>query len=154
MTASDWISIVGTVVSVFGLIFSWCAWLQAKGAKSAAREAAALVRTRNLAHRFSDWAALAKDLQEAVRGLNLFEGRRLANDLLGGLSYIKGWRQNLGNEIHQVDDLIEILDFICGYLEDEDAFIAMQNGIAQDCRKVLMKLQELSGKFDAKLEAM
>lgn len=38
MTVGDWISIVGTVACVVGLIVSWLAWRQAKGAKKAAEE--------------------------------------------------------------------------------------------------------------------
>lgn len=40
MTASDWISVVGTAVSLAGLAVSFLTWRQAKGAREAAQEAA------------------------------------------------------------------------------------------------------------------
>src|ERR1035441_109401 len=70
MTPSDWnwlLAISGTVASVAGVVFSSMAWVQAKGAKKAAEEAARTVRIRETADEFLRLAADAKDLMAAVQ---------------------------------------------------------------------------------------
>ncbi|WP_420237979.1 hypothetical protein ACOBR2_20705 [Telmatobacter bradus] len=81
MTVSDWISIVGTVASIIGLIVSWFAWRQAKGAKKAAEEASSAVKARDTAHEFSKLATDAKDLLAAVQGEQKELAIAAANDL-------------------------------------------------------------------------
>jgi hypothetical protein len=71
MTASDWnwlLAISGTVASLVGVVFSWMAWWQARGAKKAAEEASDAVKARDTAHEFSKLATDAKELLSAVQG--------------------------------------------------------------------------------------
>jgi hypothetical protein len=71
MTASAWtwlLTIGGTVASIAGVVFSWMAWVQAKGAKRAAEEARNAVKSRDTAHEFTKLAADAKELLAAVQG--------------------------------------------------------------------------------------
>jgi hypothetical protein len=71
MTASAWnwlLTISGTVASLAGVVFSWMAWVQAKGAKKAAEEAARTVRARETEYEFSRLADDARDLLAAVEG--------------------------------------------------------------------------------------
>jgi hypothetical protein len=47
MTPGTWnwlLTVAGTMASIAGVVFSWMAWIQAKGAKQAAEEASEAVR--------------------------------------------------------------------------------------------------------------
>jgi len=71
MTASAWNwlwTIVGTMASIAGVVFSCMAWVQAKGAKRAAEEAARTVRARETEYEFSRLAVDARELLAAVQG--------------------------------------------------------------------------------------
>jgi hypothetical protein len=48
-TNNAWIGGIGTLASLFGLLFSWLAWQNAEGAKAAANEAKSLVQRRERA---------------------------------------------------------------------------------------------------------
>lgn len=89
MTASDWnwwLTITGTFASIAGVIFSWMAWVQAKGAKKAAEEAARTVRARETEYEFSKLADDAKELLAAVQGKQnekaIESANRLAHSLI------------------------------------------------------------------------
>jgi predicted tellurium resistance membrane protein TerC len=95
MTPGAWnwlLTIVGTIASIAGVVFSWMAWVQAAKAKEAAREAADAVRTRNLSHDFSRSSRNAQELLQAVRELRFENAQRAATDLLGVLAHNKGWQ--------------------------------------------------------------
>ena len=84
MSAGAWnwvLAIVGTVASIAGVVFSWMAWLQAKGAKQAAEEATRTVRIRETADEFQRLAADAKDLLAAVRAREKERAIESANNL-------------------------------------------------------------------------
>lgn len=76
------LDIVGTTASVFGLIFSWKAWGQAKAAKEAAIEAAEAARTQETVHEFAMLAADAKELLSAVQDGRKERAIAAANDLV------------------------------------------------------------------------
>lgn len=85
MTASNWnwaLAIVGTIGSVVGVVFSCMAWVQAKGARQAAEEAANTVRVRETADEFLRLAADAKDLIAAVQARDREEAIKAANNLV------------------------------------------------------------------------
>jgi hypothetical protein len=84
MSASTWnwlLTIVGTLASVAGIIFSCLAWVQAKGAKKAAEEAAKMVRGRETAGEFLRLAADAKGLLAAVQAKKRDKAIEAANNL-------------------------------------------------------------------------
>jgi len=84
MTASAWnwiLAIIGTIGSLAGVVFSILAWVQAKGAKKAAEEAANTVRTRETADEFARLAADAKDLLTAVQSRETDRAIEAANNL-------------------------------------------------------------------------
>ena len=84
MSAGAWnwvLAIVGTVASIAGVVFSWMAWLQAKGAKQAAEEATRTVRIRETADEFQRLAADAKDLLAAVQAREKERAIESANNL-------------------------------------------------------------------------
>jgi hypothetical protein len=84
MTASAWnwlLGIVGTVASIAGVVFSWMAWVQAKGAKKAAEEAAKTVRIRETADEFLRLAADAKSLVASVQLRDRERAIEAANNL-------------------------------------------------------------------------
>jgi len=84
MTASDWnwlLTISGTVASIAGIVFSSMAWVQAKGAKKAAEEAARTVRTRETEYEFSRLALDARELLAAVQGKQAEKAIEAANQL-------------------------------------------------------------------------
>lgn len=84
MSASDWnwaLAIVGTAASLAGVVFSWMAWVQAKGAKLAAEEATDAVKARDTAHEFAKLATDAKDLLAAVQSKEKDRAIEAADDL-------------------------------------------------------------------------
>jgi hypothetical protein len=84
MTASAWnwlLTISGTAASIAGVVFSWMAWTQAKGAKRAAEEASRVVKTRDTAHEFIKLATDAKELLTAVQGEQKDRAIAAADDL-------------------------------------------------------------------------
>jgi hypothetical protein len=84
MTAAAWnwsLTIAGTIASVAGVVFSWMAWVQAKGAKLAAQEAAKSVRMRETADEFLRLAADAKGLVASVQGRDTNRAIEAANNL-------------------------------------------------------------------------
>lgn len=84
MTASAWnwfLAILSTVASLAGLVFSWMAWGQAKGAKRAAEEAADAVKNRETAHEFTKLATDAKELLAAVQSEHKDRAIAAADDL-------------------------------------------------------------------------
>ena len=84
MSPGDWnwlLAIAGTVASIAGVVFSWMAWRQAKGAKKAAEEAAKTVRIRETADEFLRLAADAKDLLAAVQARDKDRAIEAANNL-------------------------------------------------------------------------
>jgi hypothetical protein len=88
MTASAWnwiLAIVGTVASIAGVVFSWMAWVQAKGAKRAAEEATRAVRIRETADEFSRLAVDAKNLLAAVQAKEREKAIEAANNLAHSL---------------------------------------------------------------------
>ena len=154
-TAWGWfLAIIGTLASVAGVVFSWMAWVQAAKAKEAAREAAEAARTRNLAHAFSSWVALARDLLASVRNLDLDEASRVATELMSELSYHKGWRKGRGQQTTEIDEVIRVLDFVSGYFENEAIFIGSRHDLVRDCYTVLKRLREMAGIIDARLEGL
>ena len=95
MTASAWnwlLAISGTVASVVGVVFSCLAWVQAKGAKKAAEEAARTVRIRETADEFLQLSADAKTLLEAVQAKEKDKAIEAANNLAHLLSIAGGHR--------------------------------------------------------------
>jgi phosphoribosyl-ATP pyrophosphohydrolase len=89
MTASIWnwvLAIVGTVASTAGFVFSWMAWVQAKGAKKAANEAARSVKSKDAAYEFAKLAEDAKELLAAVQYQRADRAIEAVNDLVHLLS--------------------------------------------------------------------
>ncbi len=156
MTASDWISIAGTVASVVGLVFSWMAWVQAAKAKVAAKEAADAVRTRNLSHEFTRWSVIARELLGAVWQLHLENARRAATELLGVLAKNRGWQAGLKREsfVLEVDEIIRLLSLVSKYLTEEAVFEGKRAKIAEHCEVIFRRLNEISGTFDAEVERL
>ena len=74
-------AITGTVASFAGVVFSWMAWVQAKGAKRAAEEAANAVKARDTAYEFTKLATDAKELLAAVQGGQRDRAIAAADDL-------------------------------------------------------------------------
>ena len=84
MSASAWnwlLTIAGTIASIAGVVFSCMAWMQAKGAKKAAEEAAKTVRARETEYEFSRLADDARELLAAVQGRQKEKAIEAANHL-------------------------------------------------------------------------
>jgi hypothetical protein len=95
MTASDWnwlLAIVGTVASIAGVVFSLMAWIQAKGAKLAAKEASVMIRNRSAAYEVSRLARDAKDFLESVQQRRGEIAVFASNNLVHALSSIRSWK--------------------------------------------------------------
>ena len=122
MTASSWnwfLTIVGTVASVMGVVISWLAWVQAKGAKKAAEEAARAVRARDTAFEFSRMAADAKGLLEAVQTRQKDKAIIAATDLIHLLAFARDRRANYLPSGFRIDLSIEHLQIISNSLASE-----------------------------------
>ena len=154
-TAWAWLlAIIGTVASVGGVVFSWLAWVQASGAREAAREAAAGVRGRNLSLRFSEWSADARELLQAVRDLQFETAQRSATDLLGVLAHNKGWQSGLQNDAPAagLQEVIRLVGLVNEYLAERAVFEGNRTEIVRHCEIIFRKLKEASGKVDAAME--
>jgi hypothetical protein len=95
MTVSAWnwiLAIIGTVASVAGVVFSSMAWVQAKGAKKAAEEAARTVRTRETEYEFSRLAFDARELLAAVQSRQADKAIEAASNLSHSLIIAGGHR--------------------------------------------------------------
>lgn len=136
MTASAWnwlLTISGTVASVAGVVFSCLAWVQAKGAKKAAEEAATSVRVRNLSHSFTQWSVDARELLQSVRDLRFENAQRSATDLLGALAHNKGWQAGLRNETQPtgLNEVIRLVGLVNEYLAERAVFEDNQTEIVR-----------------------
>ena len=159
MSSTAWIwllTIVGTLASIAGVVFSWLAWIQATGAKKAAREAADAVRMRNLSHEFSRWSVNAQELLQAVRELRFENAQRAATELLGVLAHNKGWQVRLKGTapISEIDEIIRLLNLVNTYLTERSVFEGKQGKIAEHCQVIFRRLNEISGGFDAEVESL
>jgi hypothetical protein len=157
MTASAWnwlLAISGTAASIAGVVFSWMAWVQAKGAKKAAQEAATSVRVRNLSHSFTQWSVDARELLQSVRDLRFESAQRSATDLLGVLAHNKGWQAGLRNEAQAtgLNEVIRLVGLVNQFLAERAVFEGNQTEIVRHCEVIFRKLKEASGKLDAAME--
>lgn len=95
-SALNWfLAIIGTVASVAGVVFSWMAWVQAKKAKDAAREASDAVRRRETAYELSRLARDAKDFLESIQQRRKEIAIHASNNLAHALSTIRLWKISL-----------------------------------------------------------
>jgi hypothetical protein len=119
MTASAWnwlLAIVGTIASLAGVVFSWMAWVQAKGAKQAATEAARSVKSKDTAHKFAKLAADAKDLLAAVQDQRADRAIEAVNDLVHQLSVALARREEFLTGDAELSVAIKQLSAVSGYL--------------------------------------
>lgn len=92
MTPTDWswlLAIIGTLVSIAGLVFSWMAWVQAVKAKDAAQRATDAIRKRNTAQDVLRLAGDAKEFLAAVQQDRAGNAISAANGLLHALSILR-----------------------------------------------------------------
>ncbi|MGH9600682.1 MAG: hypothetical protein ACRD27_12520 [Terracidiphilus sp.] len=154
-TAWSWLlAIVGTLTSIAGVVFSVLAWVQAKGARKAAQEAAAAVRVRNLSHSFTQWSVDARELLQSVRDLRFESAQRSATDLLGVLAHNKGWQAELRNDAPAtgLNEVIRLVGLVNEFLAERTVFEGNQTEIVRHCEAIFRKLREASGKLDAAME--
>jgi hypothetical protein len=92
MTPAIWnwlLTIVGTIASVAGVVFSMMAWIQATKAKDAAREATNAVRKRNTAQQVLKLAGDAKEFLSSVQQNRAENAVSAANSLSHSLSLLR-----------------------------------------------------------------
>ncbi len=119
MSSTTWgwlLAIVGTLASVAGVIFSALAWVQAKGAKKAASEAARSVKSKDTAHEFAKLAADAKDLLAAVQDQRADRAIEAVNDLVHHLSVALSRRGEFLTGEPELREAIRQLNAVSGYL--------------------------------------
>jgi hypothetical protein len=122
MAPSDWNSlwtIVGTFASIVGVIFSWRAWVQAKGAKQAAEEASDTVKARDTAHEFITLATDAKELLTAVQEQRADRAIEAANDLVHRLSVALSRRTKFLPNEQELKSTIKQLQNVSSYLSSK-----------------------------------
>ncbi len=119
MNPNTWawfLAIIGTVASVAGVVFSWMAWAQAKGAKQAATEAARIAKTRDAVHEFAKLAADAKDLLAAVQDQRVERAIEAVNDLVHHLSVALSRRSEFLTNNVELKEAIKQLSSVSSYL--------------------------------------
>lgn len=107
---SWWLTIVGTVASIAGVVFSWMAWWQAKGAKTAAEEAAMNVRRRDRAYEVSQLARDAKDFVESIHSKREEVSVHVANRLMGALSAFRTRATESTAESRKISNCVKLLE--------------------------------------------
>jgi hypothetical protein len=157
MTASAWnwlLAISGTVASVVGVVFSWLAWRQAKGAKKAAEEAARTVRMRETTDEFLRLAVDAKDLTAAVEAREKDKAIGAANNLAHLLLIAGGHRaaylpKEFSTELC-VENLRKASTFLAseGFPEDPRKMV----GLLNRCHQIHEALCGISGSVQRQTE--
>jgi hypothetical protein len=122
MTAGAWnwlLTIGGTIASIAGVVFSWMAWIQAKGARQAAEEASEAVRARDTAHEFTKLAVDAKELLTAIQEQRTDRAIESANDLGHLLSVALSRRTEFLPNEPELRSTIKQLQTVSSYLSSK-----------------------------------
>lgn len=159
MSASDWnwlLTIVGVIASIAGVIFSWLAWEQAKGAKKAAEEAAGAVRTKETAYDFSRMASDAKGFLEAVQTRQKEKAIIDATNLIHLLAFAKDRRASYLPSGFRIDLSIEHLQIISNSLalEGFPAETQRTQKLLERCHAIHNSLCGIAATVDRSLEEM
>jgi hypothetical protein len=159
MSASAWIwllTIVGTIASVAGVVFSCMAWVQAKGAKRAAEEARDVVKARETAHEFADLASDSKELLAAVRDGQSQRAAKAATDLVHDLSILKERRSSYLSKksVHKINAIIDVLNLVCDALEEVGLPDDFRMSTIQRCRQIHQMICEIAGNIEKKAEEL
>jgi hypothetical protein len=157
MTASDWnwlLTIVGVFASIVGVVFSWLAWVQAKGAKKAAEEAARAVRTHETAYDFSKMAADAKSLLEAVQTRQKDKAIAAATELAHLLMIAKDRRADFLPTAFSSELCVQNLHGIGTKLAAEGLPESQQKmtALLGQCNQIHKSLCEMAGSVDRNSE--
>jgi uncharacterized membrane protein YccC len=157
MTASAWnwlLAISGTVASVVGVVFSWLAWRQAKGAKKAAEEAARTIRERETEYEFSRLAADARELLAAVQGKQKEKAIEAANHLAHSLMIAGGHRAAYLPEGFPAELCVENLRKVSTFLASEGFPEATRKmvGLLNRCHQIHEALCGISGSVQRQTE--
>ena len=157
MTASVWnwlLTISGTVASLAGVVFSCMAWVQAKGAKVAAEEAARTVRARETEYEFSRLADDARELLAAVEGRQQEKAIEAANHLAHLLIIAGGHRAAYLPEGFSTELCVENLRKVSISLASEgfpEAPQKMKN-LLNRCHQIHEELCGVSGSVQSRTE--
>lgn len=157
MTASAWnwfLAISGTVASMAGVVFSLMAWVQAKGAKKAAEEAANTVRARETEYEFSRLALDARELLAAVQGRQKEKAIEAANHLSHLLMIAGGHRAAFLPEGFSTELCVENLRKISNSLASEGFSEAPQKMVKllNRCHQIHEELCGISGSVQSRTE--
>jgi len=157
MTASAWnwfLAISGTIASFAGVVFSWMAWVQAKGAKKAAEEAARTVRIRETADEFLQLSADAKALLEAVQAKEKVKAIEAANNLAHLLVIAGGHRAAYLPEGFSTELCVENLRKVSTLLASEGFPVASQKmaKLLGRCHQIHESLCGISGSVQRRTE--
>ena len=159
MTASDWnwlLTIGSTLASIAGVIFSWMAWVQAKGAKQAAEEARDVVKARDAAHELAELAGDAKELLAAVREGQSQKAAKAATDLVHDLSIMKGRRSGYLplESLEEIDAIIRALNLVRSALETVELPDSQRISTIRNCQRIHQKVCEIAGSVEYKAEEL
>jgi hypothetical protein len=157
MTASTWnwlLTIAGTIASIAGVVFSWMAWGQAKGAKKAAEEAATTVRTREAADEFLRLAEDAKCLLASAQAGETNRVIEAANNLAHLLMIAGNHRAPFLPEGFSCDLTVENLRKVSTVLASEGFPEASQEKakLMKRCHQIHESLCGISGAIQRRTE--
>lgn len=154
-TAWSWLlTIIGTVASVGGVLFSWRAWAQAKGARKAAEEASIAVKAKDTAHEFSRLAADAKDLLTAVQERRVDRAIQSANDLAHLLKIAVERRFEFLPEDQELQSTIGQLQTVSRYLSSKGfpAEIRDTELLTRRCQGIHQAVCKAQGNLERRVE--
>jgi hypothetical protein len=157
MTASAWnwlLAISGTLASIAGVVFSCLAWVQAKGAKKAAEEAAKTVRTRETADEFLRLAVDAKSLLEAVQAKEKDKAIEAADNLAHLLMIAGNHRSAYLPEGFSIELCVDNLRKVSTFLASEGFSEAPQKMVRllNRCHQIHEALCGISGSIQRRTE--
>jgi len=159
MTASAWnwvLAIAGTLASLAGLVFSWMAWVQAKGAKRAAEEASDAVRARDTTDEFTKFALDAKELLTAIQERRTDRAIESANDLGHLLSVALSRRTAFLPEEPELRSTVKQLQTVSSYLSSK-GFPLDQGEIARltrRCQEIHEVMCRIQGSLERNVEGV
>ncbi|HEV2132743.1 MAG TPA: hypothetical protein VGR47_00635 [Terracidiphilus sp.] len=153
MGSTTWgwlLTIIGTVASIAGVVFSWMAWVQAAKAKDAAREAADAVQKRNTAQEFMKLAGDAKEFLSAIQQNRAENAISAANNLVHSLSIVRTRSITASSEVDVLKACeSEIIRVIVGL--NADGFPTNQNNysdLLDRCHAIHRTICELAGRME------
>jgi hypothetical protein len=149
--------VIAGLASVLGLIFSVCAFMQARIASRAAKEARDAIIVRTLADEFQLACRNTDELLDLVKHDRFPEAARVAHELTSTLSEIPHRRSSYltverKNELLNIRTQMQIVEQEISALRPQAPSAKQKQGILRVCRESSATLRENLGTIKGQLE--